>query len=269
MSFLKSLFGEKGKKSEDPLSRREKEEEIEERKDMIEGVSELDEKIVKEVMVPRIDVQCIASDATYAEVIEIIEAQGFSRYPVFEENIDNIVGILYAKDLIRKDITTGFSVKKVMRTPFFVPDSKHLDDLLRDFRQQKVHIAVAVDEYGGVSGIVCMEDIIEVIVGEIQDEFDADEVENIQKIDEHTYICDARTPIDELNEELSLGIPEEDYETIGGYVFEKFGCIPNMGDRISCDGADFTVESIDGHKINSIKVEIGEPSSEQSVNALH
>lgn len=254
MSFLKSLFGGKDKKSEDPLSERQKEEEIEEREDMIEGVSELDEKTVKEVMVPRIDVQCISVGLTYDEVIDFIEEQGFSRYPVYEDNIDNVVGILYAKDLIRKEVEKDFSIRKLMREAFFVPDSKRLDDLLRDFKKQKVHIAVAVDEYGGVSGIVCMEDIIEVIVGDIQDEFDADEEENIRRVDDTTYLCDARTSIEEINEELDLDIPEDDYETIGGYVFEKFGCIPNKGDVASSENADFVVESIDGHKINEIKV---------------
>lgn len=256
MSFLKSLFGDKGKKSEDPLSRKAQEEEIEERKDMIEGVSELDEKTVKEVMVPRIDVECINVDSTYDQVIDFIEQLGFSRYPVYEDSVDNVIGILYAKDLIRNNIEKDFSIRKIMRDVFFVPESKHLDDLLRDFRKQKVHIAVAVDEYGGVSGIVCMEDIIEVIVGDIQDEFDADEEANIQKQDDHTYICDARTPIDDVNDELDLSIPEDDYETIGGYVFEKFGRIPEKGDTTTSDDADFTVESIDGHKINSIKIEL-------------
>lgn len=254
MSFLQSLFGGKEKKAEDPLSRQQIEDELEERKDMIEGVSELDEKTVREVMVPRIDVQCIPVESTYDQVIDIIEVQGFSRYPVYENNIDNIVGILYAKDLIQRDMEEGFSVRKQMRKAFFVPDSKHLDDLLRDFRKQKVHIAVAVDEYGGVSGIVCMEDIIEVIVGEIQDEFDVDEEEDIRQIDEKTFICDARTPIEEVNEELKLDIPEDDYETLGGYVFEQFGRIPEKGEVTTSEDADFTVDSIDGHKINSIKV---------------
>lgn len=254
MSIFKAIFG--GRKNEDPISEKQREEEIEERKDMIEGVSELDEKTVREVMVPRVDVQCVSVDSTYAEIIEIIGKEGFSRYPVFEDNIDNIVGVIYAKDLIRKNISEKFSVKKIMRPAFFVPDSKHLDDLLRDFKKQKIHIAVAVDEYGGVSGIVCMEDIIEVIVGEIQDEFDEDEEEPIRQIDPQTYICDARTPVDQFNEELKLHIPEDDCETIGGYVFEKFGCIPEKGDVIETDEADFIVESIDGHKINSIRVQL-------------
>lgn len=256
MNFLKSLFG---RKPSDPLSRREQEEEIEEREDMIEGVSELDEKTVREVMVPRIDVEFLSTEATRGEIIRTVESKGFSRYPVYKDNIDNVVGILYAKDLIKSEVPSDFSIEKLMRPPFFVPDSKHLDDLLRDFKRQKVHIAVAVDEYGGVSGIVCMEDIIEVIVGDIQDEFDPDEEADIQMVDDLTYLCDARTPIDEFNEELGLRIPDDDFETIGGWVFEQFGRIPLKGDSVPADGATFTVESIDGHKINRIRVVLKKP----------
>ena len=247
---LKSIFGKSGSNH---IPTQEEEEENE-RNDMISGVVQLDEKIVKEVMVPRIDVQFLSLDTTYDEIIKIITDLGFSRYPVYDDSIDNIVGILYAKDLIHKDIEEGFSVSKYMREVFFVPESKHLDDLLRDFKAQKVHIAVAVDEYGGVSGIVCMEDIIEVIVGEIQDEFDDEDEAEIIKVDDRIYLCDARINIEDLNEELKLSIPEDDFETLGGYVFELFGCIPKSGESISTDQADFLVESIDGHKINKIRL---------------
>lgn len=222
----------------------------------MEGVSALDVTAVREVFVPRIDVEFISIDATYQQVMEIVQEKGYSRYPVYEDNIDNIIGVLYVKDLIKKDIEINFNIREKMRKAFFVPDSKHLHDLLRDFKKQRVHIAVAVDEYGGVSGIVCMEDIIEVIVGDIQDEFDEDEEEAIREVDSHTFICDARTPIKEINEELDLEIPTDDYETLGGYVFEQFGCIPKEGDVKSTEDAVFTVISIDGHKINSIKVEV-------------
>ena len=247
---LKSIFGI----SESEHIPTQEEEEENERNDMISGVVQLDEKIVKEVMVPRIDVQFLSLDTTYDEIIGIITDLGFSRYPVYDDSIDNIVGILYAKDLIHKNIEDDFSVSKYMRDVFFVPESKHLDDLLRDFKAQKVHIAVAVDEYGGVSGIVCMEDIIEVIVGEIQDEFDDEDEAEIIKIEDNIYLCDARINIEDLNEELKLTIPEDDFETLGGYVFELFGCIPKSGNTVSTDQADFLVESIDGHKINKIRL---------------
>jgi len=228
--------------------------EIEERQTMIEGIKELKDKTVKEIMVPRIDVQFISNDVTLEELYSIIQEQGYSRYPVFDQTIDNIVGVLYAKDILRHGIDNGFNVKDLMRKPYFIPESKHLDDLLREFKMRKVHIAIAIDEYGGVSGIVCMEDILEVIVGEIQDEFDEDEADGISKIDDNTYMIEARTSIDEVNDAIGLSLAEEDFETIGGYVFELFGRIPVKDESVEDVQAIFTVEDIDGHKINRLKL---------------
>ncbi|HKL57129.1 MAG TPA: hemolysin family protein [Sphaerochaeta sp.] len=228
--------------------------EIEERQTMIEGIEELKDKTVKEIMVPRVDVEFINSNVTLEEFYEIIQEQGYSRYPVYEDTIDNIVGILYAKDILRHDVDNGFDVRLLMRKPYFIPESKHLDDLLREFKVRKVHIAIAIDEYGGVSGIVCMEDILEVIVGDIQDEFDDDEGDGIFKVEEQVYIVEARTSIDDVNERIGLKIDEEDFETIGGYVFELFGRIPAEKEAVEDAQAVFTVESIDGHKINQLKL---------------
>lgn len=228
--------------------------EIEERQTMIEGIGELNDKTVKEIMVPRVDVEFINSNVTLDELYGIIQEQGFSRYPVYEDTIDNIVGILYAKDILRHGIENGFDVKALMRKPYFIPESKHLDDLLREFKIRKVHIAIAIDEYGGVSGIVCMEDILEVIVGDIQDEFDDDEGDGIFKVEDQVYIVEARTSIDDVNEKIGLKIDEDDFETIGGYVFELFGRIPAEKESVEDLQAVFTVESIDGHKINQLKL---------------
>jgi len=228
--------------------------ESEERQTMIEGIQELRDKTVKEIMVPRVDVQFISSEVTLDELYEIIQEQGYSRYPVFEQTIDNIIGVLYAKDILRHGITDTFNAKSLMRKPYFIPESKHLDDLLREFKLRKVHIAIALDEYGGVSGIVCMEDILEVIVGDIQDEFDDEEEEELCKLDDNTFVVDARTSIDELNEVVGLHLPEEEFETVGGYVFELFGRIPLKDESVEDDEAVFTVEDIDGHKINQLKL---------------
>lgn len=228
--------------------------EIVERQDMIEGVVKLDEKIVREIMVPRIDVQFISVTSTYDEVISIISEQGFSRYPVYDQNIDNIIGILYAKDLLKEGIRESFDIRSIMRKPYFVPDTKHLDDLLREFKLQKVHIAIVIDEYGGVSGIVAMEDIIEVIVGEIQDEFDGDLEDEIEETGESTYTCDGRASIEDINETLGLSLPEADYETLGGYVFELFGRIPEQGETIEDESCIYLIQEMEGHKINTIKV---------------
>lgn len=248
---FKNFFS--GKIKPDHILSKEEEEEAE-RKDMIEGVGELSEKTVKEIMVPRIDVDFIKSDASLEDVYQLIAEHGYSRYPVYDGTLDNVTGVLYVKDMLRPDIEKNFRIDQIMRTPYFVPESKHLDDLLRDFKLKHVHIALVVDEYGGVSGIVCMEDILEVIVGEIQDEFDEEEEEEIRLLEDGSYLCDARTDIDDINEELGLAIPEDDFETLGGYVFELFGRIPEKGDKISDEIAEFTIKEIDGHKIDSILI---------------
>ncbi len=251
ISRLKGLFRKKHQNLDQELK---EQVEIEERQTMIEGIGELNDKTVKEIMVPRVDVEFINSLVTLDELYSIIQEQGYSRYPVYEDTIDNIVGILYAKDILRHGIDKEFDVNALMRKPYFIPESKHLDDLLREFKVRKVHIAIAIDEYGGVSGIVCMEDILEVIVGDIQDEFDDDEGDGIFKVEEQVYIIEARTSIDDVNEKIGLKIDEEDFETIGGYVFELFGRIPAEKESVEDLQAVFTVENIDGHKINQLKL---------------
>jgi len=251
ISRLKGLFKKKHLNLDQELR---EQVEIEERQTMIEGIGELNDKTVKEIMVPRVDVEFINSKITLNELYDIIQEQGFSRYPVYEDTIDNIVGILYAKDILRHGVENGFDVKALMRKPYFIPESKHLDDLLREFKIRKVHIAIAIDEYGGVSGIVSMEDILEVIVGDIQDEFDDDEGDGIFKVEDKVFMVEARTSIDEVNEKIGLKIDEEDFETIGGYVFELFGRIPAEKESVEDLQAVFTVESIDGHKINQLKL---------------
>ncbi|MFA6775493.1 MAG: hemolysin family protein [Sphaerochaetaceae bacterium] len=225
-----------------------------ERQTMIEGIQDLADKTVKEVMVPRIDVQFIPVGISHDAFISIIQESGFSRYPVYEKSIDNIVGVLYAKDILRSGDGKPFCVRTLMRQPYFVPESKHLDDLLHEFKRRKVHIAIAVDEYGGVSGIICMEDILEVIVGEIQDEFDGDEPEEIRSVGDGSFFVDSRTPIEQVNEELDLNLDDEENETIGGYVFELFGKIPAKGESIDDGQARYTVVGIDGHKIKGLKI---------------
>jgi CBS domain containing-hemolysin-like protein len=228
--------------------------ELEERQTMIEGIKELRDKTVKEIMIPRVDVQFISSDITLDALYDVIQEQGYSRYPVYEQTIDNIIGVLYAKDILRHGVEKEFNVKALMRKPYFIPESKHLDDLLREFKLRKVHIAIAIDEYGGVSGIISMEDILEVIVGDIQDEFDEDEDDGIHKVDDNTFVVEARTSIEEVNEAIGLHLAEEDFETLGGYVFELFGRIPLKDESVEDNEAIFTVEDIDGHKINQLKL---------------
>lgn len=231
-----------------------------EREEMIDGINELEITTVKDVMVPRVDVSFVSLDNNLSEISEIIKENGYSRYPVYQETIDHVVGMLYVKDLVPFIIDSenkNFSVKKVMRDrPYYIPDTKKLDDLLTEFKLRKVHIAVAIDEYGGVSGIISMEDILEVIVGEIQDEYD-DEQEAINKVSDNIYIIDGRTSLDEINENLDLDLNDEESETIGGYVFALFGNIPNENDSIEDENnICFTVLKMEGHKINRVKINI-------------
>ena len=226
----------------------------EEKEDMIRGVVDLSDTAVKEVMIPRIDVDFIPLDMETEELLERVAESGHSRFPVYDESIDNVVGILYVKDLINSFAKKEpIDLEKIIRKPFFVPESKRIDSLLREFKRRHVHIAVAVDEYGGISGIVCMEDIIEEIVGDIQDEFD-NEGEDIASIGEGLWLCDARVDMDDLAEYLHTELPSDEFETLGGFVFDLFGKIPVRYEKVRWKNFDFIVQDMDGHKINTVKI---------------
>ncbi len=225
-----------------------------EKEDMIRGVFTLSETTVKEVMVPRIDVAFVAVDMDPRAAVEKVGESGHSRLPVYKETIDNVVGMLYAKDLLEYYISgKPFEIEQVIRKPFFVPESKRLNSLLREMQRRRVHIAVSVDEYGGVSGIVCLEDILEEIVGDIQDEFD-NEREDILEIGDKVYLCDARVDIEDLNEELELDLPDADFDTLGGFVFDLFGKIPVKFEKVRYGDTGFVVQEMDGHKIKTVKI---------------
>lgn len=226
----------------------------EEIREMIEGVHGLAETTVKEVMVPRIDSVFLGLDMSESELVDRIAETGHSRFPVYRDTIDNVVGMLYAKDLLQF-LTNGktISIEKLLRKPYFVPESKRLDSLLREMKRRRVHIAIAVDEYGGVSGIVCLEDIIEEIVGDIQDEFD-NEREDIVVIGERVFLCDARINLTDLEETTGYALPNEDYDTLGGFVFDLFGRIPVKFEKVRYRNIDFIIQDMEGHKIRSVKL---------------
>ena len=254
MDFFEKLR----RKSRDILSRRLKEDIggtlNEEKRDMIRGVVDLSETSVKEVMVPRIDVDFIPINIESAALLQKIAESGHTRFPVYKETTDDVVGILYVKDLISL-MARGeeLNVEKVIRKPFFVPDSKRIDDLLREFKRRHVHIAVAADEYGGVSGIVCLEDIIEEIVGDLQDEFD-DKEEPILSIGEGVWLCDGRTALDDLADTIGSVLPFDVFDTLGGFVFNLFGKVPVRYETVSWNDFDFIVQAMDGHRITTVKV---------------
>lgn len=259
MGLFSKLFGKK--KEEEPHSTstgqdRLQEEELlsEEKEDMIRGIEDLSETSVKEVMIPRIDVDFLSLDTPQDELLEKIAESGHSRFPIYDDSIDNVVGILYVKDLIKTfSKKEKLELDKLLRKAFFVPESKKIDSLLREFKRRHVHIAVAIDEYGGISGIVCMEDIIEEIVGDIQDEFD-NEREDILNIGGNIWLCDARVNLDDLNETLETEFPNEEFDTLGGFVFDLFGKIPVKYEKVSWNGFDFIIQDMEGHRINLIKV---------------
>ena len=232
MGLFNKIFGNKQsdeKQSTESLA-------LEEKRDMIKGIEDLSETSVKEVMIPRIDVDFLPLGTPQEELLEKIAESGHSRFPVYSESIDNVVGVLYVKDLINAfSKKETIDLEKIIRKPFYVPESKRIDTLLREFKRRHVHIAIAIDEYGGISGIICMEDIIEQIVGDIQDEFD-NEQEDIIALGENLWLCDARVNIDDLNDKIETSIPNEEFDTLGGFVFDLFGKIPAKFEKASWNG---------------------------------
>ena len=226
----------------------------EDQQEMIRGVVELSGTTVKEIMVPRTDTAFLSADASREEILKCISESEHSRFPVYQDTVDQVTGILHVKDVL-KALVTGepINIQELARKPFFVPVSKHIDDLLRELRRKKVHIAIVVDEYGGVSGIVSMEDIIEEIIGDIQDEFDH-ETEDVVELGDGIWLCDARVNLEFLAEETNLQLPVDDFDTLGGFVFDLFGKIPVKNEKIEYKGHDFIIQEMDGHKINSIKI---------------
>jgi CBS domain containing-hemolysin-like protein len=228
-----------------------------EEQQMIESVLELDETTSVEIMTPRTDITAVEADSDLRAVLDTISGAGHTRVPVYEENIDKIIGMIYAKDLlteIGKD-PADFKLRDKMRKAYFVPETKPLRTLLHEFQNQKLHIAVVLDEYGGTAGIVTLEDIIEELVGEIADEYEKTPHEPIKKIDQNTFEADARTYVDDLNDRFDLNLPEdEDYDTIGGFVFSHLGYIPKTGERFDYKDLNFTIVSAEPRRIKRIKI---------------
>lgn len=225
-------------------------------KEMISSVFEFGDTIVREVMVPRPDIIAVPINAQLDELLTLVRDDGHSRFPVFDGSLDRVVGILYVKDiLIRLDeVRQSFDLFKMLRTPYFIPETKKLDDLLREFQKRKIHLAVVVDEFGGVSGLVSIEDLLEEIVGEIVDEYDFDEQDPLNPIEENVYSVDARYSIEDLEDELDLTLEYEDSETVGGFVLEKLGRIPKRGETVDEPSAVFQVSEVKGNRILRVKV---------------
>jgi len=228
----------------------------EEERELITSIFDFGETTVREIMIPRTDMVCVPIDAPLDEVIETIREKGHSRIPVYEKNIDNIVGILHGKDLL--PLVTGDlqkPIERITREPFFVPEGKLIHELLREFQREKMHMAIVVDEYGGTAGLVTLEDVIEEIVGEIQDEYDT-EAPLWQRVDDRTIVADARLDAETLNEALDDEVipTEEDYETLGGFLLSELGEVPAEKVTVQFHNYDFVIEEVQGNRIIKVRI---------------
>lgn len=237
----------------------------EEETEMIHSIFEFADTTAREVMVPRIDMVTLDSNATVTEAVDVALQGGFSRIPVYEESvgIDEIIGVLYTKDML-KQLREGhhsFPIRDLVRPAYFVPETKKLDDLLREIRQKRVHMVIVVDEYGSVAGLVTIEDLVEEIVGDIKDEYDHEE--NLyEKVNENEYIVDAKINIYDFNELMDMHLEDTDYETLGGFMYAQLDKIPTAGDTIEFEGLKLTVLATKGRRITKIRVVRNQPQQE-------
>jgi CBS domain containing-hemolysin-like protein len=246
----------------------EEEEEIEEEeRELIHSIFEFGDTVVREVMVPRPDMITARADASLGEVLEIIIKAGYSRIPIYEGDLDNIVGVVYAKDVLKRihesESNEELKASALARAPLFVPELKKVAELLREMQQQRVHMAIVIDEYGGTAGLVTIEDLIEEIVGEIVDEYDQEEP-LAEPIDDSTIRVDAKMSIDEVNELLDVELPDEEWDTVGGLLFGLMGRVPEEGETVRFDSLEFRTERVTGRRIQKVvikKLATPEPAS--------
>lgn len=224
-------------------------------REMIYSIFRFGDTLCREVMIPRIEVLALEGDTTIQEATRALVASGHSRIPVYEENIDNVVGVLYAKDLLRLHLESGQeqTIRPYVRPAYFVPESKKVDDLLAEMQSKRVHIAVVVDEYGGMAGLVTLEDIVEEIVGEIRDEYDQAEDILFQQISEDEMLFVGRTDLDDLNDLLGTHLTKDLADTVGGYLYGTLGHVPVEGEQVSVEGWTLTVEMVSGRRIRRVR----------------
>ena len=224
---------------------------------MIRGIVRLDKTIAREIMIPRVDMVAAETDIPIADLVDLMVTGGHSRIPIYSGDLDRIEGIAYARDLLRHIVeSSGISairIENVIRPPLFIPESKSLEELLNEFQQVRVHMAIVVDEYGGVSGLVTIEDLLEEIVGEIQDEFDVGEPE-VESVSDNELLLDARVSIDQLNDLLGVSVEGEGFDTVGGFVYQQLGKIPSQGDSVEYDGIKIEVLSTVGRRLKRLRV---------------
>lgn len=227
-------------------------------REMIEGVMEIAELRVRDIMIPRSQIVFIQTEQNLDSCLDTIIESAHSRFPVITDERDNIAGILHAKDLLRflRSNAEEFDLLPLLRPAVIVPESKRVDRMLKDFRSERFHMAIVVDEFGAVSGLVTIEDILEQIVGDIEDEFDEEEVVNIRQLSRHTYAVRALTDIDDFNQQFNTDFEDEEVDTIGGVVMQAFGYLPKRGEEITVDNINFKVTSADSRRIIQLRVTV-------------
>ncbi|HHY78193.1 MAG TPA: HlyC/CorC family transporter [Clostridiales bacterium] len=225
--------------------------------EMINSIFEFDDTVVKEVMTPRTDIVAVSVDATLDEILDVIVEEHFSRIPVYEETIDNIIGILYIKDLfgmMKNGKEIEVSLKDIIRPAYFVPEYKKIDELFKEMQKSKTHIAIVIDEYGGTAGLITIEDLLEEIVGNIFDEYD-DEVLEFEQVDDNTYLINGMLSIDEVNDIMDIELPEDEleFDTISGMILSLSGKMPEVGDEVEFDDIHFRIEEVEDKRITKIR----------------
>jgi putative hemolysin len=236
-----------------------------EEREMIHKVFELEDTLVRSLMVPRTDMFCLDVETPVSEILPALREQLHSRVPVYEGSIDVIVGVLYTKDLLPyvKGLPPNFDLRAHLHPPYFVPESKRADALLQEFQAKKLHIAIVVDEFGGTAGLVALEDLLEELVGEIADEYDEPE-RLIQKIDAHTYRVAGKLSVEGLNAATGLAISDEAYDTVGGWVLDIFGRVPRKGERAETSELVVTVEKVERTRVIEVLLSLPRPVSTEA-----
>ena len=236
---------------------------------MINNVFDFGDAQAKEVMIPRIDMTFAQVDSSYDELIQIFQEDKFTRLPVYEDTTDNVIGILNMKDLLLCHDKDHFSVRDIMREPYFTYEHKNTAELFMEMRKSSISLAIVLDEYGATAGLITLEDLLEEIVGEIHDEYDENEEENIKAVGKHEYIIEGSTNLDDLNDSLDLNLESEDYDSLGGFIIEKLDRLPKAGDSVSTEeGIRMVVEKLDKNRIETVHLYLPENYREHTSDSL-
>ncbi len=238
-------------------------------RDMLEGVMEISEMRVRDIMIPRSQMITIERSQKLEDLIDLIVEAQHSRYPVISDDKDHVEGILLAKDLLRYLLPDSepFDMDKVLRPAVVVPESKRVDRLLKEFREERYHMAIVVDEFGGVSGVITIEDILEQIVGEIEDEFDDEEEQDVRQLSKHTYAVKALTTIEDFNELFQTSFCDEEVDTVGGLVMMNFGHLPTRGEVVEVNGYSFKVTSADNRRVIQLQVTVPDEAFQPTITS--